>query len=143
MAVPIGFSIGDFIATIQLLKDISKTLNEHGGAQSHYQHTVRNLETIQAILSRLESFHSASGQTTQINAIRAQAQATQKEVQDFVRKIQKFKTTLGLGAPAGKRYGVIDKLKWSRKEAKGAAELSKSVDVQLRNIQVLLHLDLR
>ena len=42
-----------------------------------------------------------------------------------------------------KRHGVIDKLKWSRKQAKEAAKLSRPVDVQLRNIQVLLDLDLR
>ncbi len=143
MAVPIGISVGDFIATIKLLKDIANAFDEHSGAQSSYQNTVRNLETIQALLSRLESFHSASGQTTQINAIRAQAKAIHTEVQVYVQKVKKFKRTLGSGAPTNKRHGIIDKLKWSRNQVKEAAKLSTSVDLQLRNIQVLLDLDLR
>lgn len=143
MAVPIGISVGDFIATIKLFKDIANALDEHGGAQSDYQNTVRNLETVQALLSRLESYHSASGQTTQINAIRAQAQAIHADVQTFLRNVQKFKKSLGSGVPTSKRHGIVDKLKWSRKQAKKVAKLSTSVDVGLRNIQVLLDLDLR
>lgn len=143
MAVPIDVSVGDLIATIKLLKDISSALREHGGAQSHFQQTVRHLESIQAILSHLESFHSASDQATLINAIRAQAQAVNSEVQMFISKFQKYVKTQGPTAPIGRRYGALDKIKRSRKLSKDAEKLAKSVDLQMRNIQVLLDLDQR
>jgi ABC-type multidrug transport system fused ATPase/permease subunit len=143
MVVPLGISVGDFIAVIQVLRDIAAALDEHSGAQAQYQQTIRNLETVKAILSQLECFTSASGQSTLISAIRAQAQAIHNEVQTFINGVQKFRITLGPGVPPSKRHGILDKLKWSKKHAKKAEVLNASVAMQLRNIQVLLDLDLR
>lgn len=134
---------GDFIAIVKLLREITKALQKHGGAQSHYQRTVQNLNIIQAILSQFESFTSRSGNATRINAIRGCAQSAAQEVNTFLKDIEKYKNCLGQSVPKRVLSAPVAKIKWARQISVRAAELGSFVDIQIRNIQALLDLDLR
>lgn len=164
MAVPIGISvgkplltkysiaahifantcdIGDLIATIKLLKDIGKALDQHGGAPAHYQKTIRGLDTIQAVLSQLETFASRSSDVTRKNAIRGLSQNVGHEVETFRKGIRQYEEALGPNAPTGSRHSPIAKIKWSRDVSSRAAELIKVVETQIGHLQILLDLDIR
>lgn len=55
MAIPFGFSIGDFIAGINLVFDVYNALRESGGAASDYREHVAWLQQLVTVLEALKS----------------------------------------------------------------------------------------
>jgi hypothetical protein len=52
MAVPFGFSAGDFMAAIHLVHKISTALRETDGASSQYNQTIGQLQGLEGLLRR-------------------------------------------------------------------------------------------
>jgi hypothetical protein len=50
MPVPFGFSAGDFIAGIKLLKDAFKALSDTRGATENYSKLIETLDSLEKIL---------------------------------------------------------------------------------------------
>lgn len=143
IAIPIGVSIRDLVAIVKVVYKVGSALREHGGAQSHYQRTVQDLEIVQAILCRLEVITSTSGQTAQTSAIRALAQSVTSEVRVFIQSIRKYNGTLGQSASTSARWGVQQKVKWTQRVSKEAAKLRERVDFRLGNIKLLLNVEMQ
>ena len=51
MTPAFGFSAGDFVSAIGLIRKISKALREVGGASSGYQHAIIELKGLEHALS--------------------------------------------------------------------------------------------
>jgi hypothetical protein len=115
-------------------------LKEHGGASEDYQKTLLHLTAVHAVLMQLEHFKSSTGSLSEINAIRGQAQLIQHDVEEFLKKIEKYKSALG--ATAGTKFyrGVLPKIKWSQYVVQQVKSLEVRLEIQLSNIHILLGL---
>lgn len=60
-----------------------------------------SLKTISTILGELENIKSAGNAVPRVHAIRAQAKQTKEDVEAFLTKIEKYKTTLGAQSRKG------------------------------------------
>ncbi|OIW31321.1 hypothetical protein CONLIGDRAFT_643310 [Coniochaeta ligniaria NRRL 30616] len=98
-AVLFGFSAGDFIATITLIKDVVKALNDVSGARPAYQRLRTELATLDDALERIQSLETDSAQLSQKAALRAIATQCHDSITRFLDKNAKFQNTLG--QPAG------------------------------------------
>lgn len=88
MAVPaFGFSFGDFVAGINLVKGVIEALNDSVGAKLQYQRLITELINLEHI------------------AIEQAALQSQQSIEDFLRRNAKFKTSLGTIGFIQGRYG--------------------------------------
>lgn len=89
-----GFSVGDLISAIGLVKRVTKALKETGGAPTDYQLVVIELKGLKSILRHLETLKPTKDNVTHINATGGMALACQLPLRGFMVKLEKFDSTL-------------------------------------------------
>lgn len=94
MTPAFGFSVGDFISAIGLVKRVTKALKETGGAPTDYQLVVIELKGLKSILRHLEALKPTKDNVTHINAIGGMALACQLPLRGFMVKLEKYESTL-------------------------------------------------
>ena len=109
-----GFSVGDFIAAGNLVKDIISALRE--SSVSEYRDLVLELHGLQRALHEIEHLRCQPGQEGATNSIKVASLMCQYPLDEFAGKLRKFES---LGVKSGgstskreivKTWGI--KLKW-------------------------------
>src|SRR2546429_8753143 len=105
--VAFGFSVGDFIAVIQLIAMVSKALKGVGGASDDYRLLFQELEHLQLVLEQLRDLPPESSPSlSHLNAIKGMALAIQCPLQAFLERLEKYKVALGKGTAGSGWRGV-------------------------------------
>lgn len=89
--VPFVFSVGDFIATIALVKDIVKVLNDTKGAMPAYQCLGAELITFDDALTRIQGLDvdaTKGPQKAALQAVAAQVSRQHQPVPDEELKVR-------------------------------------------------------
>ena len=139
MAAGFGFSVGDFIAGIELVAKISKALKDSGGASAEYQQVVQQLESLRLTLQQLSSVKATSRNYAFVNAVRAQAQLIETSLQPFLDSITKYNKSLGGQAPRGARHGSARKVEWALSRQPKVAKLRSTIEAQVSTLNLLLN----
>jgi hypothetical protein len=92
MAVPFGFSVGDFIAAIGVLKDTIKALSNSQGASTDYQGLNSVLGSLQDGLKSIQNLMPNASQRDQFDAIDKAVKDSQRCIYGFLDQISKFKS---------------------------------------------------
>jgi hypothetical protein len=114
MTPAFGFSVGDFISAIQLIQKICEALKTAGGASSHYQRVLVELNGLNNVLHALQKIQPTEEDVGQINTLRAMVHACQLQLSDFFVKLEKYHRSLTpfsqrnplLTAPRKTQYAV-------------------------------------
>ena len=140
MAVPFGFSVGDFVAAIGVIAKVSKALKDSGGASDEYQHVLRDLQQLELIFSQLlpAAPGAADGSTTANPAIQTHVKISLQVLQAFLTRISKFEESLGSGAPRGPFHGGRRKAQWALHYSKEVDKLRKEIGTQVNSLNTLL-----
>lgn len=139
MPVGFGFGVGDFIATINLFKNVASALKDHGGARDDYNKTLSRLETTSAVLSCLEALDSPTGDAATLNAIRGLAHVIRKDVDDFQASIEKYRVKLLQSRGTKKHFSsAVAKIKWSQFVANEVTKLYQGVQIHTTSLDLLL-----
>ncbi len=147
MVAPVfGFSVGDFIAGINIAIDVIKACKDTGGASSQYERALVEFETYLALLRKLQDPNVPT--TAEINRL---ASSCEHPVQQFVTKIEKYKCSLAKSAGSGDsvhqtfRYlrTFPRKAQWAMVAKKAVEELRLAIGPQLSAIGVLMELESR
>lgn len=97
MAAPgFGFSFGDFVSAIKIVKDICRALRDTGGAKDEFQHVLIDLQHLVILLEQLN--HGAwdhGGDAGHLNAIKGMALTCKTPLQEFLEKIERYKSLQG------------------------------------------------
>jgi len=95
MAAPaFGFSVGDFVATIELISTVIKALRTTHGASSKYIQILNQLENLRGLLDQLRALEPSQDDAEFVNAVRAAAFAAQYPLNGFLEKLQKYDPAL-------------------------------------------------
>jgi hypothetical protein len=98
MAFSFG-SLSDIISVCLLVKDLVAALDNSRGSVAEYQEVRRELQTLQVALFEVECLSLSCAPTAKLNALyattRKAAIECQTPVKDFLKKIKKYKTSLG------------------------------------------------
>ncbi|KAH7413667.1 hypothetical protein DE146DRAFT_2500 [Phaeosphaeria sp. MPI-PUGE-AT-0046c] len=106
-----GFSVGDFIAAIELCNKISKALKDTNGASSDFNNVAIELRGLENVLRRVVALEPNASNIEHVNAIRSLALSCQIPVQSFLRKLQAYESALG-PVPT-RKFQASRKLKWA------------------------------
>ena len=147
MVVPaFGFSVGDFIAGINIAIDVVKACKDTGGASSQYESVLVEFETYLTLLHKLQD--SSIPTTAEVNRL---ASSCKQPVQQFLTKIEKYRCSLS--QPTGSHHFVHHtarnlrtfprKAQWAVMAKKTVEELRLGIGPQLSAIGLLIELESR
>ncbi|VUC21944.1 unnamed protein product [Clonostachys rosea] len=133
----VGISVSDVLAVSSLAKDICSCLKENGGAKTEYQDLERELECLQKALIHLDRLHSNKPSPT-IDSIRFAALSCRRPLEEFLRKIRRYETSLGPGCTKKSLQVQIDKVRFRFGQNDDIRKLQNYLSVHLATINILL-----
>jgi Flp pilus assembly protein TadG len=142
MPVPFGFSAGDIVLAIQLLLKVSAALKETGGASSEYQEILHFLNTAKLVLEHLGTTDLSKLDLPAKNAIRAQATAAIKPLQQFLTEVEEYATSLGNVDAKTSSRAAFQKAKWTLVVMKKLEVLRNRFTADLQVLQLLLQTEI-
>ncbi|KAL8916910.1 MAG: hypothetical protein Q9208_008274 [Pyrenodesmia sp. 3 TL-2023] len=138
MTPAFGFSVGDFINTINLIRKIVKALKETGGASSEYQNAVIELQGLKHTLQHLEALKPTEDNLGYVNAIRGMALACKLPLQDFMTSLEAYEESLGPWAHRSPFGHLGRKTRWAISFGKEVEKLRAVVAAKQISISLLL-----
>ena len=136
MSVGFGFSVGDFIAALNLVGTIIDALREAGGAGAEYRELIRQLYTLETALLRIKRLDLEEVQNVERIALQQAASQCQRTIDNFWEKIQKYQPHLG---QSGFRIkSAWSKVKWATCEKEDLLRFKTDVMAHTASIELLL-----
>ena len=121
-----------------MINKVRKSLRDAGGASSEYQSAVIELENLATTLSDLEALEPNEDNVQHVNAIRAMAMACRMPLQEFLKKISRYESSLGPFAKRMSLHTSGQKAKWSIALAEDVEKLRALVAAKHVSINLLL-----
>lgn len=145
-AVPFGFSVGDFLAGVELIHKAAKALRSVSGATEQYQQTLLDLSLIESVLRRVQGLTPATASDETIRTVQLCSLACHVPLDRFLNKIRKLErqlnfdlhphTTDTLGIKKGSH-----KLQWAIILEQDVAKLKASISPGIDIINTLLQVE--
>jgi hypothetical protein len=99
MPLGFGFSVGDFIAGISLIRGLIKALEDGAGSGQEYRDLIRELYSLERALVEIKHLKVDNSLQFQKNAIEQAACQCQETISTFLTKFGKFHGSLSLTGP--------------------------------------------
>jgi hypothetical protein len=120
MSIGFGFSAGDFIAAITVVKSVIDALAASGQASTEYRELIRELYTLETALIRVKNISSESEdeedndvQLADLIALQQAAAQCQRTIDDFWESIQKYQPHLRWNTSRSRVKEKWMKVKWA------------------------------
>jgi hypothetical protein len=114
MATPaFGFSAGDFIAGIKLVKDLIDSLDEAVGAGPAFRRLAAELRSLERALTEVKNLRVHQSQAVQKVALEQAASQCKECIDTFLWENTKFSNTLGALATKSKWRTNLRKFQWA------------------------------
>ncbi|KUJ20515.1 Metallo-dependent hydrolase [Mollisia scopiformis] len=126
MAAPFGFSIGDFIAAIELVGTVIDALRSSGSASTEYRELVSQLLSLEMALIQVKNLEFEECQYAEVTALRQAAVRCRGTIDAFWEKVKKYQPALG-GDGSGVRERWMRMRKRSDLQDKRQIERHKSL----------------
>lgn len=143
MSAGFGFSVGDFIAAVNLLREVAIALKDNGGACDDYEKTIAKLEITKSILSWIESIRDRPGGSASIHAIHSLANLIRDDVESFLARIKPYGDTLRNRKTKHFAAEAVAKIKWSQCVASEVKRIYREIDSKTASLNLLFSLHLR
>ena len=110
MPVAFGFSIGDFIAVIEVVSIIYDALKDSGEAGTEYREILAQLHSLKTALGEVQRVEIDNSLDAELFALHHAASQCQQSIDEFWTKIQDYQPSLGYKDPRSSKL----KEKWMR-----------------------------
>lgn len=139
MAAPFfGFSLGDFIAGLKLVKDLVEALNDSVGAKPSYQRLIAELVNLERALTEVRSLQVDDSQASQKIALEQAASQCQENIANFLEKNAKFSSTLGTSPTCSKWRTNLHKIQWGLCKADAMDKFRAEISGHVLTINTLI-----
>ena len=137
-----GFSVGDFIASVELLCRVIKSLRETNGAAFEFQQLQTELEFLSNVLSELKILDNViPNATSEQKASAAKfVQGSWSRLSALFDKVGKFEQYLGESASKGKLPTAVMKARWALFHSHDVTNLRQKIAEQLSNLSLYLEM---
>ena len=112
MSVGFGFSVGDFIAGLELVATVIDALRESGGSSQRYRELISELLSLETALIQVKSLELHPSQNAEKNALHSAASQCQRTISEFWQAIQKYHPSLARSGNLTLK-GQWIKIKWT------------------------------
>lgn len=131
-----GFSAGDFIAAISLIREICRALSDVQGARAGFRAAVAELKTLEDVL---ESAKDAviENQRRKKRVLRA-VRSCQTHLSEFLLVVRKYHPHLRKGGSGNKAKDLFMKIQWSLLRTEDLRQFRAQLQSHLSAIQTIL-----
>jgi hypothetical protein len=134
-----GFSIGDFINGINLVKDVVQALSESRGSAREYAEPLTQLESLELapnqIQSQFSDIQETSHRVTLVDAVTACCGL----VNHFLRSIEKYHPSLSHKGPKSVWKETLRKIQWRLSMPEELVTFRGKISFHVNAIGILLH----
>ena len=133
MAAPFGFSFGDFIAAIGVLRDVIGAFSDTKGARASYVEVVQELSSLRSALEGIQTLKCDSDQQDQYSAVIEAVERCQQCIGRFVERMSKFRDILSV--PGHSKWSPsnfkrsVQKIEWSLCRKSDVEQFRKEVQI--------------
>jgi len=119
MSIGFGFSVGDFIAAIELVGTVIDALRSSGSAATKYRELVTQLLSLETALLQVKRLEFEEGQYAEVIALRQASAQCQRTIDAFWKKAQKYQPHLSCDSNGGAQSQMAQlkaglmKIKWA------------------------------
>lgn len=139
--VPFGFSVGDFIAGLNLLIDAVHSLSDTDGAQADYSELGRQLKSLRKGFECIQGLNIHVTQSAQASAVDTALNDCRLCLDRFVKRNSKFKS---LEATSGTQWSLAAlerqgrKVQWALWKKADVAKFRAAIQQHSNALQMLL-----
>ncbi|KAL1602436.1 hypothetical protein SLS60_005852 [Paraconiothyrium brasiliense] len=143
MASPgFGFSVGDFIAVIKLIGQVTKALQDTDGATDDFRMLQQELNQLQVLLEHLQELPPSSAESfTHYNAVRGMALTVQHPLRQLLDKMTAY-SALEIKSSASKWRRAKQEIQWTVGMQKEIVRVRGIVTMKIVSLTTLLVLPL-
>ena len=136
MSVGFGFSVGDVVAIIGVIKSSVTAFSETKGASIEFKNLVEELYSLEGSLEAIERLQLNSLQSHQAVAIQKAVERCHRHIDAFVREIAKYQPWLTPKSKGTK--ASVGKIKWALCKKNDIVRFRDQMARQKSTIQILL-----
>ena len=139
MSVGFGFSAGDFIAALGLVKTVISALEDSGNVSTEYRELLSELRSLETALIAVKRFELDDSQYAEYIALRQVAAQCQRTIDDFWTKVEAYQPHLQWGGVSSHRWrDRWSKIRWAVCEKDDVAKFKTDLIMHTQSIQLLL-----
>ena len=140
MAVPFGFSVGDFLAAIELTIRTSKAIRQRDEAAAEYHRIWEDLQLLGQFLEILKDWQPTGANASHINAIRGMALSCLVPLRDFSEKLKKsYNSALKDGSSKNAFQRSGKQIQWALLAAEEVTKFRVVITSKVASISMLLN----
>ncbi|KAK4234844.1 hypothetical protein C8A03DRAFT_37338 [Achaetomium macrosporum] len=118
-----GFSVGDFLATIELVHDLAVALSDSRGSRAKFRGLVQELYSLERAMIEIKNLQLPAGLESHLWMVQQAASQCQRAITDFLQKNDAYMRCLGQGTSAAWWNESFYKIKWAVYKADDVDEL--------------------
>lgn len=128
-----GFSVGDFLAALSLVREFIQALSESTGAKTKYQDLMHQLYTLERALIVLKALDSSQAEH---DAVQQAVGTCQQCITIFLKKVEKYQP---LSAGTTSLQDQIRKVKWALCHDEDVKSLRESLAMRTESLLLLIN----
>jgi hypothetical protein len=131
-----GFSVGDFLAGLQLVYSVSASLKASTGSRAKFQHLISELDDLGEVLQAIKTLPCPPGQEPRLFTIQNAVTKCNEDIAAFVQKKKRYKKAFD--AKAGEKWwiSVSKKVSWELFEKGDISEFKDVIHGHTTNLQL-------
>ena len=113
MVTLFGFSVGDFVAGIELIRQLINALEDSAGSSSKYRELFKELYSLERALLEVKHLELDASQYAQLVALRQAATQCQQTIDEFLIRFRKFQPASRTGGAKSSWRDSLRKMEWA------------------------------
>jgi hypothetical protein len=138
MSVGFGFSVGDIVSSINLVRDVAKALQGSKGSSKEYLEVIVELRNLELALREVKSLYDAVQDNRQTTLLRQAVGECENLIDDFLQGLEKYHGHLSLTGTKSKFKDALRKVQWALCTPDQLNTFRLKVAAHIRTLQVIL-----
>lgn len=138
MAAAFGFSTGDFITSINLIKDLVKALNDSRGSSKEYLEVIAELRGLEVALLHVKAQDDGIIQVNQRSALRQAVRDSQTSIENFLKSLTKYDGHLSSMGSGNRWKDAVRKIQWRLCMAEELTPFRLRIASHVQTIEMLM-----
>jgi Fungal N-terminal domain of STAND proteins len=138
MPVAFGFSVGDFIAALELVGTVINALRNSSKSGASFRSLINELYALETALLRVKRLNIKDYSTVKVTALYQAALQCQNTIDAFWKKTQKYQPHLQGGGTSSKVKDAWYKIKWALCKIEDVETFRAEIRGHISSLEILL-----
>ncbi len=136
--IPFGFSFGDFVSGINLIRELIKALEDSAGSSAEYRDLIKELYSLERALLEVKHLDLDESQHSQGLALQQAATQCQQTIDGFLQRVRKFQPALTTGGSKSPWRDGLRKLEWALYKKEDVQKFRAQLNGHTTSINILV-----